>query len=96
MRSWKRHDDAIAWDFMKEHTTGWQEYVDEVKAATSPKTSRTSTKIPAAGDPQGRRSVWAEATIKGRERGTGGVMSIWGIGYNQHLHGQHNTISSST
>ena len=37
--------------------------------------------------------VWAEASIKGRERGRGGVLSFWGIGYNQHLHGQHNTMS---
>ena len=36
--------------------------------------------------------LWAEASIKGRRRGSGGVLSIWGIGYNQHLHGQHNTM----
>ncbi|MBT5828986.1 MAG: molybdopterin-dependent oxidoreductase, partial [Candidatus Latescibacteria bacterium] len=36
---------------------------------------------------------WAEASIKGRERGKGGVLTYWGIGYNQMLHGQHNTIS---
>jgi len=36
--------------------------------------------------------TWAEATIKGRERGRGGVLTFWGIGYNQMLHGQHNTI----
>ena len=33
------------------------------------------------------------ATIKGLERGSGGVLCIWGIGYNQHLHGQNNTVS---
>jgi anaerobic selenocysteine-containing dehydrogenase len=37
--------------------------------------------------------TWAEATLKGRRRGRGGVLSLWGIGYNQMLHGQHNTIS---
>ncbi|NIV48152.1 MAG: hypothetical protein GWN46_15790, partial [Gammaproteobacteria bacterium] len=36
---------------------------------------------------------WAEASIAGRRRGTGGVLTYWGIGYNQMLHGQHNTIS---
>jgi anaerobic selenocysteine-containing dehydrogenase len=37
--------------------------------------------------------AWAEASIKGRQRGRGGVLTFWGIGYNQMLHGQHNTIS---
>ncbi len=36
---------------------------------------------------------WAEASIKGRKKGKGGVLTSWGIGYNQMLHGQHNTIS---
>ncbi|HYW79923.1 MAG TPA: molybdopterin-dependent oxidoreductase, partial [Thermoguttaceae bacterium] len=36
--------------------------------------------------------AWAEASIKGRRRGRGGVLTFWGIGYNQMLHGQHNTI----
>ena len=36
---------------------------------------------------------WAKASIQGRQRGSGGVLSFWGIGYNQMLHGQHNTIS---
>jgi len=35
---------------------------------------------------------WAKASIKGRQRGRGGVLTFWGIGYNQMLHGQHNTI----
>ena len=36
---------------------------------------------------------WAKASIKGRQRGRGGVLTFWGIGYNQMLHGQYNTIS---
>ncbi|KKK47141.1 hypothetical protein LCGC14_3158190, partial [marine sediment metagenome] len=36
--------------------------------------------------------AWADASIKGRRRGSGGVLTFWGIGYNQMLHGQHNTI----
>lgn len=86
------HDDAIAWDFLKEHTTGWQEYVDEVKAGYKPEDVEDRTKIPAA-EIRKVAAIWAKASIRGRERGSGGVMSIWGIGYNQHLHGQHNTIS---
>jgi anaerobic selenocysteine-containing dehydrogenase len=47
-------------------------------------------------DPKHLREVaalWAKASVKGRKRGRGGIMSIWGIGYNQHIHGQYNTIS---
>ncbi|NNM29707.1 MAG: molybdopterin-dependent oxidoreductase, partial [Akkermansiaceae bacterium] len=88
----ENHDDAIAWDFLKGHTTGWEEYVDEVKAGYKPEDVEDRTKIPAAEIRKVAR-IWAEASIRGRERGTGGVMSIWGIGYNQHLHGQHNTMS---
>ena len=35
---------------------------------------------------------WAKASIKGKKNGKGGVLSFWGIGYNQHLHGQNNTV----
>ncbi|MFT5465807.1 MAG: anaerobic selenocysteine-containing dehydrogenase [Verrucomicrobiales bacterium] len=86
------HEDAVAWDFLKSHTTGWQEYVDAVKAGYRPEDVEDKTKIPAA-EIRKVAAIWAKASIKGRERGTGGVLSIWGIGYNQHIHGQHNTIS---
>ena len=86
------HDDAVAWDFMKNHTTGWEKYVKEVKEGYKPEDVEDLTKIPAAKIREIAK-IWAEASIKGRERGTGGVLSIWGIGYNQHLHGQHNTMS---
>jgi nitrate reductase NapA len=35
------------------------------------------------------------ARSKGKQagKGYGGVIIMWGIGYNQHIHGQHNTIS---
>ena len=35
------------------------------------------------------------ARSKGKQdgQGYGGVIIMWGIGYNQHIHGQHNTIS---
>ena len=88
----ENHDEAVAWDFLKDHTTGWQDYVDAVKAKYKPEDVEDLTKIPAAEIRKIAR-IWAEASVRGRERGTGGVMSIWGIGYNQHLHGQHNTMS---
>jgi len=86
------HEEAVAWDFLKEHTTGWKEYVDGVKADYRPEDVEHLTKVPAA-EIRKVAKVWAEASIRGRERGTGGVLSIWGIGYNQHLHGQNNTVS---
>ena len=86
------HDDAIAWDFVKNHTTGWEDYVEACKTRYAPEQVEHITMI----DPAYLRqiaAVWAKASIKGRERGTGGVLSFWGIGYNQHLHGQNNTVS---
>jgi len=87
----EKHDDAVAWDFMKEHSAGWEEYVEMVKTEYNPKDVEDRTMIPAA-EIYKIAEQWAKASIKGRERGTGGVMSIWGIGYNQHLHGQNNTM----
>ncbi|MBZ0268297.1 molybdopterin-dependent oxidoreductase [bacterium] len=87
----EKHDDAVAWDFLKKHTTGWEKYVEGVKARYNPKQVEHQTMIP----PERIYEIadlWAAASIKGRERGSGGVLSIWGIGYNQHLHGQHNTM----
>ena len=88
----ERHPEAVAWDFLKAHTTGWQEYVDVVKKEYKPEDVEDMTKIPAA-EIYKIAKIWAAASVKGRERGTGGVMCIWGIGYNQHLHGQHNTMN---
>jgi len=88
----EKHDDAIAWDFLKKHTTGWETYVKEVKEKYNPKDVEDVTMIPAA-DIYKLAERWAKASIKGRKRGVGGVLTFWGIGYNQHLHGQHNTMS---
>lgn len=85
------HKDVIAWDFMKKNTDGWQEYVDGL-ADYSPEKVQSMTGL----DPKFVRKVageWAEATRKGNKRGRGGVVTFWGIGYNQSVHGQHNTIS---
>ncbi len=86
------HDDAVAWDFLKEHVTGWEKYVEACKERYSPEKVQPITMI----EPRYLRKVakeWADASIKGKKNGKGGVLSFWGIGYNQHLHGQNNTVS---
>ena len=98
----KEHKDVIDWDFMKQHTTGWKEYVDGVLANYSPEQvqDRMGGEVP----PELIRKVagmFADATRKRLARskgkhsgqGYGGVIIMWGIGYNQHIHGQHNIIS---
>jgi anaerobic selenocysteine-containing dehydrogenase len=88
----EKHDEACAWDFLKQHVTGWEQYVAGVKARYAPEKVQDITMI----DPKYLREVaarWAEASIKGKKRGKGGVLSFWGIGYNQHIHGQNNTVS---
>jgi len=87
-----KHDDAVDWDLLKKHTTGWEKYVKACKERYSPEAVKDITMI----DPKYLRevaAVWAEASIKGKKAGKGGVLSFWGIGYNQHLHGQNNTVS---
>ena len=84
--------------WLDENVNGWREYVEGVKARYSPQQVVERQRI----FENGRVTVefieqvakeWAAATIKGRQRGRGGVLSFWGIGYNQMLHGQNNTIS---
>ncbi len=87
-----KHPDAVDWNLLKNHSTGWETYVKACKERYSPEQVQDITMI----DPRYLREVaakWAEASIKGRKRGHGGVLSFWGIGYNQHLHGQNNTVS---
>ncbi|MCB9594397.1 MAG: molybdopterin-dependent oxidoreductase [Sandaracinaceae bacterium] len=87
------HPDACAMDFLRDHTTGWEDYVERCRSDRwSPENVRDVTMI----DPAYLREVarrWAEASIAGRERGHGGVLTFWGIGYNQHIHGQNNVVS---
>jgi len=101
----KEHDDVIDWDFLKEHTSGWQEYVDEVTNNYSPEQVQDRMGGPNHDvSPALIRKVagmFADATRKRLARGKGsqsgdgygGVIIMWGIGYNQHIHGQHNVIS---
>ena len=88
----ERHPKAVAWDFLKRHTSGWETYVQQVKEGYEPSKVEDRTMIPAA-HIYDVAEKWAEASIKGGERGRGGVLTFWGIGYNQHLHGQNNTVS---
>ena len=94
----KDHDDVIDWDFVKEHAIGWEDYVDGILKEYSPEQvqDRMGTdQVP----PELIRKVagmFADATRKRLARGKegyGGVIIMWGIGYNQHIHGQHNIIS---
>lgn len=87
-----KYPEAVDWDLLKNHTTGWEAYVEGVKANYSPEQVADKTMV----DPAYLDKVaaqWAKASIKGRKEGTGGVLCFWGIGYNQHLHGQNNTVS---
>ncbi|MCH8134434.1 MAG: molybdopterin-dependent oxidoreductase, partial [Proteobacteria bacterium] len=97
------HKDVIDWDFLKVHTTGWQEYTKGVLADYSPEQVQDRMGDPGHDvSPQLIRRVagmFADATRKrlargkGDQAGYGGVLIMWGIGYNQHIHGQHNVIS---
>jgi len=94
-----KHPEAVmpeAW--LDQNTTGWRDYVKGVKERYSPQQVIERCAML----DRGRVTVeqieavakhWAEASIKGRKTGKGGVLTYWGIGYNQMLHGQHNTIS---
>lgn len=109
----KDHKDVIDWDFVRNHTTGWKEYVNEVKKNYSPEQVQDRMGGPNHDvSPKLIRQVagmFADATrkrlarSKGKQSGAesgvpgaggyGGVIIMWGIGYNQHIHGQHNVIS---
>ena len=94
----KDHDDVIDWDFMKEHATGWKDYVEGVRNDYSPEQVQDRMGSDEV-TPELIRKVavmFADATRKRLARGKdgiGGVIIMWGIGYNQHIHGQHNVIS---
>ncbi len=101
----KDHDDVIDWEFMKEHANGWEEYVKGVRENYSPEQVQDRMGGPNHDvNPALIRRVagmFADATrkrlarSKGKQsgQGYGGVIIMWGIGYNQHVHGQHNVIS---
>lgn len=90
-----RHEQVIPYDWLEKNATGWKEYIQGVLKDYNPRGPEAVTKRGIDIDPElisKVADVWADASMKGRQRGRGGVISFWGIGYNQHLHGQHNTI----
>ena len=98
----KEHEDIIDWDFVKEHTSGWEQYTEGVLKDYSPEQVQDRMGGPNHDvSPELIRKVagmFADATRKRLERAKhgenrGGVIIMWGIGYNQHIHGQHNVIS---
>lgn len=101
----KEHDDVIDWKFLKAHVTGWQEYIDGVKRNYSPEqvqdrmggvnhdVSPEKIRRVAAMFADATRKRLARSKGKQDGEGYGGVIIMWGIGYNQHIHGQHNVIS---
>lgn len=101
----KDHPDVIDWKFLKAHANGWKEYTDGVLKDYSPEQvqDRMGGKNHDVSPALIRKvaSMFADATrkrlarSKGKQegKGYGGVIIMWGIGYNQHIHGQHNVIS---
>jgi len=88
----EEHPDIVDFEFLKTYTEGWEDYVEGVKTKYRPEDIEAITLVPAAKIRE-IAGLYAAATRKGKERGTGGVLTFWGIGYNQHIHGQHNVIS---
>lgn len=94
-----KHPEAVMPDdWLNENTAGWREYAQGVKERYSPEQVVKRNELLDRGriTPEMIETVakdWAEASVKGRKNGKGGVLTYWGIGYNQMLHGQHNTIS---
>ena len=89
----KEYPDAVDEKLVLNHTRGFTAYRDGVLARYSPEQVIDRTGLAPALVRQ-LAKTFAEASIKGRQRGTGGVLSFWGIGgWNQSLHGQHNVLS---
>ncbi len=78
--------------FIRQHTEGFDTYREGIMARYSPEQVIDRTGI-APSVVRRIARIWAEATMKGRQRGRGGVLTFWGIGYNQSIHGQHRNIN---
>ena len=94
----KEHEDVIDWPFLRKHVTGWKTYVNGVKKRYSPEQVQDRMGNPDVTPDMIRKvaGMFADATRKRLDRGEdghGGVIIMWGIGYNQHIHGQNNVIS---
>lgn len=88
----KEYPQAIDNDLVLNHTNNFDAYREGILARYSPEQVIDRTGLAPAYVRQIAKT-WAEASLKGRERGKGGVLSFWGIGWNQSIHGQHRTIS---
>ncbi len=85
-------------EWLDANTAGWREYVQAVKERYSPaqvveRLARIDRGRIRVEDIERIAKLFAEATLAGRKRGRGGCLTIWGIGYNQMIHGQHNSIA---
>ncbi len=88
----KEHPDAVDEQFIRQYTDGFDAYREAILARYSPEQVVDRTGMA----PDYVRSIartWVEASQKGRRRGKGGVLSFWGIGWNQSIHGQNRTKS---
>lgn len=89
----KEHPQAIDEEFIAAHTNDFETYKAGILARYSPEQVIDRTGM-APELVRQMAAAWAEATLKGRARGTGGIVSFWGIGgWNQSIHGQHNVLS---
>jgi anaerobic selenocysteine-containing dehydrogenase len=94
-----KHPEAVMPDsWLEKYTKNWKEYKKGILERYSPAQVVKNTKMLDRGRITVKQiekvaKLWADASVKGRKRGKGGVLTFWGIGYNQMLHGQHNTIS---
>jgi len=84
--------------WLEENCLGWQDYVKGVRERYSPAQVVERLKLLdrhriTVEQIEAVARDFAQASVRGRQRGKGGVLTYWGIGYNQMLHGQHNTIS---
>ncbi len=87
----EKHPEAVDYEFLKKSVTGWEDYIEKVQAKFNPKDVEPMTMVPAE-EIYKIAALWADASVKGRKNGKGGVLTFWGIGYNQHIHGQNNTV----
>ena len=89
----KEIPDAVDAQFVFQHTNDFDSYREGILARYSPEQVIDRTGLAPALVRQLARA-WADASLKGRARGKGGVLSFWGIGgWNQSIHGQHNVLS---
>ncbi len=87
MRDYPR---AVNEVFIKKATTGFDKWKKVIMARYSPEQVVDRTGL-APAFVKNIAKTWAEASLKGWNRGEGGVLSFWGIGWNQSIHGQNRT-----